>query len=78
MSLLNGQIRNLTTAASDLLKRANEEQNQEAIHHAQQIKWILEEAIQPWFLEIDEHFDGILQITPEVQSLDENMLGDKE
>jgi len=64
-------LRSLKTAADALLQRVGQEANPQSTHHAEQITWILEEAILPWLEEVDGHLDGIIEVTPEGQMLEE-------
>lgn len=62
---LTSKARSLREAANALMSRVRPTDSDEAIHGAEQILWIVEEAVLPWLREIDQNFDSILAATPE-------------
>jgi hypothetical protein len=68
LSATFSQVKTLVIAANALNERALRDQNQEVLHHVEQIKSILDGALQPWLLEIDSHFDAVLNASPEVRN----------
>lgn len=66
------QLRHSVTAVA---QEAADDQQQN--HHASRIQWILTEAIEPWFGEIDNHLQSLIQKVPDqaeqpVQSVQES------
>jgi len=66
------QMRTLKSTADALLNRAQQEANTQAIHHSEQILWIIDEALLPWLTEVDDHLDGIIEVTPEGEAVAED------
>jgi hypothetical protein len=60
ISQVTSSISNLRQAAEAAQKRANAEGSVEQQHNAERIVWIISDALQPWMVEIDQHFDQIL------------------
>lgn len=51
--------------ARDLETRVQQENNTAALHHAEQIRWILAEAVVPWLTIVDQNLQGVLDNTTE-------------
>jgi len=66
------QMRTLKTTADALLARAQQEGNPQALHHSEQIQWIVNEALIPWLKEVDENLDGVIEVTPEGEAVGES------
>jgi len=66
------QMRTLKTTADALLARAQQEANPQALHHSEQIQWIVNEALIPWLKEVDENLDGVIEVTPEGEAVGES------
>lgn len=65
LSTLSSDADHALTMARALETRVQQETNTGAQHHAEQIRWILAEAVVPWLTVIDQNLQGILDTTTE-------------
>ncbi len=73
MSDTHTSLRNLRSAAENLVVDLTSKGNIVALQNARDIKELITKVLEPWFMQIDDHLQQIVSNTTEAQEMGENL-----